>query len=289
MSLTIPANLAAAAEREGRRDWLASLPTTIEMVSHRWRIVVSEPFQPGGATAWVAPATGAEGQDLVLKLGWPHLEATHEADGLRLWAGHGAVLLHAAEDLDHTMVLLVERCRPGLALSTLPEPDQDVVIGSLLRRLWRDPRPDHPFRPLQEMCDQWAVEFEAKAATGLCPLEPRLAQVGVALLRELPSTAAQHVVLCTDLHAGNVLGATREPWLAIDPKPYVGDPAYDLVQHMLNCADRLQSDPLALCDRMADLVGLERHRTRHWLLARCVQESCQWPGLAEVARRMAPS
>jgi streptomycin 6-kinase len=34
------------------------------------------------------------------------------------------------------------------------------------------------------------------------------------------------VVISTDLHAGNVLGAEREPWLAIDPKPFVGDPAY---------------------------------------------------------------
>ncbi|MHB1836702.1 MAG: aminoglycoside phosphotransferase family protein [Solirubrobacteraceae bacterium] len=32
---------------------------------------------------------------------------------------------------------------------------------------------------------------------------------------------------CTDLHAENVLCSQREPWLVIDPKPYVGDPAYE--------------------------------------------------------------
>ena len=31
-------------------------------------------------------------------------------------------------------------------------------------------------------------------------------------------------------------------WLAIDPKPHVGDPAYDPVQHMLNCDQRLATD-----------------------------------------------
>ena len=39
------------------------------------------------------------------------------------------------------------------------------------------------------------------------------------------------------------LAAQPEPWLVIDPKPYVGDPAYDLLQHMLNCEDRLAAHP----------------------------------------------
>ena len=40
---------------------------------------------------------------------------------------------------------------------------------------------------------------------------------------------------------------------------------------------------------MADLLGLDADRLRLWLFARCVQESVDWPGLAEVARRIAPS
>ena len=32
-------------------------------------------------------------------------------------------------------------------------------------------------------------------------------------------------VYCTS--AGNILRAQREPWLAIDPKPFVGDPPDD--------------------------------------------------------------
>lgn len=39
------------------------------------------------------------------------------------------------------------------------------------------------------------------------------------------------------------LAAQPEPWLVIDPKPYVGDPAYDLLLHMLNCEDRLAAHP----------------------------------------------
>ncbi len=64
------------------------------------------------------------------------------------------------------------------------------------------------------------------------------------------------MLLCTDLHAGNVLAAQRAPWLIIDPKPYIGDPAYDVLQHMLNCEDRLAADPAGLANRMADLAGV---------------------------------
>ncbi len=97
------------------------------------------------------------------------------------------------------------------------------------------------------------------------------------------------MLLCTDLHADNVLAAEREPWLVIDPKPYVGDRTYDAIQHMLNCDARLHVDPHALVRRMADLLGLDPERLRLWLFARCVQESREWPTLAGVAEQMAPA
>ncbi len=97
------------------------------------------------------------------------------------------------------------------------------------------------------------------------------------------------MLLCTDLHAGNVLAAEREPWLVIDPKPYVGDPTYDVLQHMMNCSERLQAAPHDLAWRMADLAGLDRDRVLLWLFARCVQESADWPELAQVARPIGPA
>jgi len=51
-------------------------------------------------------------------------------------------------------------------LSRRPEPEQDTVIAGLLRRLWIEPARDHPFRPLQLMCQQWADGFERKAESG---------------------------------------------------------------------------------------------------------------------------
>jgi streptomycin 6-kinase len=281
-------NLVDAARHGALAAWVATLGGVLADVRRRWSLDVGEPFQPGGATAWVAPARGADGRDLVLKLAWRHPEALHEAEGLRVWDGDGAVRLHASEQVDDaTTALLLERCVPGTTLAARAEPEQDTIIAGLLPRLWVEPPAGHRFRPLQAMCDMWADEFEEERRAGRAPLDPGLAREAMALFRSLPATADRSVLLCTDLHAGNVLAAEREPWLVIDPKPYVGDPAYDVVQHLLNC-DRLAADPGGLCDRMADLVALDRERTRLWLFARCVQESPTWPGAGAVARRLAP-
>ena len=285
--LVLPQNLSEAAESEGRQQWLTTvLPEVVAQARKRWSLTVGEPFQPGGQTAWVAPARDAADADLVLKVAWPHPEATHEADGLRAWAGHGAVRLHAAHDFGEAHALLIERCRPGTELSSRTEPEQDTVVATLLRRLWIQPAPDSPFASLERMCHRWADRFEQCAAP---PLDPGLARAGIALFRELPATADTRVLLCTDLHAGNVLAAAREPWLVIDPKPHVGDPAYDPVQHMLNCEERLHADPRGLARRMAALLDLDPDRVLSWLFARCVQESAEWPALADVARTIAPA
>jgi streptomycin 6-kinase len=135
----MPSVLVEAARRGGRQAWLATLSSTIEELGRRWSLTVGAPFQPGGQTAWVAPARDAAGNKLVLKVGWQHWEAVHEAEGLIRWDGAGAVRLHAHEELHDTVALLLERCWPGLPLALRPEPEQDVVVAGLLRRLWRAP------------------------------------------------------------------------------------------------------------------------------------------------------
>lgn len=75
----------------------------------------------------------------------------------------------------------------------------------------------------------------------------------------------------------------------IDPKPYVGDPAYDPLQHLLNCDQRLAADPIGLARPMADLLELDAGRVIHWLFARCVQESIDQPWLRDIAVALAPA
>lgn len=274
-----------------RRVWMAALPEIGAGLSRRWSLRVGRPYQPGGCGSWAAPAVGGAGARVVLKVGWRHAEGEHEAEGLRSWRGEGTVQLIDALRFEHTSALLLERCEPGTALAdVLPAPDQDVVIAGLLRRLWIEPSPGHPFQTLSSMCDRWADEFEHKRATSdpQLRLDPGLTRAGIELFRALPRTADRSVLLYTDLHPENVLAARREPWLAIDPKPYVGDPTYDALQHMLNHPNRLAADPTGFVRRMAALLDLDPSRLRDWLFARIVQESIDAPNLRELAIVLRP-
>lgn len=291
MSFELPLTLVAAVAQHGppaRRRWLKALPDVVHDLAQQWSLrEVGPPVQPGGHCSWVAPARDVDGRDLILKVGWRQTESLHEADALQVWNGDGAVVLHAAWHGVETNALLLERCVPGRALKELvPEPEQDFVVAGLMHRLWREPERGHPFRSLQGMCDAWADEFEQKLAARPGAIDPGLARDAMAMFRSLPATAERNVLLCTDLHAENILAAQREPWLVIDPKPYVGDPTYDPLQHMLNCEGRLLADPLSLAQRLADLLHLEADRLTQWLFARCVPEGLDRPALIEVATRL---
>jgi streptomycin 6-kinase len=271
-----------------RRQWLAGLPDVVETLTSEWGLELGAPYEPGGQCGWVAPVTRPDA--LVLKVGWRHREAEHEADALRLWDGDGAVRCVAERALEDTIALLLERCEPGLALkAALAEPEQDLVIAGLMRRLWsQQPSAGHAFESLTAMCDDWAESFELDCSSASHDLDPGLARAAIELLRELPRTAGHAVLLCTDLHAQNVLSAQREPWLVIDPKPFIGDPAYDPVQHMLNCDQRLADDAVGLAQRMARLLDLEPERVRRWLFARCTQESLWDLTMREPAHQLRP-
>jgi streptomycin 6-kinase len=212
-------------------------------------------------------------------------------------------------------VLLMERVHPGttLALSSLAPEQEDEVVAGLLRRLWIPAddlpgAPEHSFRPLAHMCAWWADEAAQRLARDDRGLPGELVRRGLDLFRALPREQdAPAVLLATDLHHHNVLaadgagtgsgagagaGAATTPgqdgsWLVIDPKPYVGDPHYDLLQHMFNDEARLAEDPVGFSARMARLTGLDPARAARWLFARCVQEAPGSDAAARAALRLA--
>jgi streptomycin 6-kinase len=288
MALTIPGRLGVTCGRtpEGA-TWLARLPGTLRSLEQRWSLTIGVPVDGDAVScAWVAPVVAADGTRAMLKLGMPHMEGRHEIEGLRFWNGDATVrLLDADDDLG---AMLLERCEPGTVLRLLPASEQDLVIATLLRRMWRPPVTPHPFRPLSVLMAYWSDETLAQADRWP---DTGLVRDGLRLFDELPRRAHENVLLATDLHAGNVLRAQREPWLVIDPKPFVGDPAYDATQHLLNCAARLRSDPGGTIRRFADLLAVDHERVRLWTFARLAADPREdWkndPSL-ELARVMAP-
>ena len=267
--MIVPERLAATCRRTPERStWLERLPDAIRELQGRWSLSLGAPFDSGDVScAWVAPAVRADGTHAVLKLGMPHVEGAHEIQALRFWDGGPTVrLLEADVDLN---AMLLERCQPGTTLRELPEREQDVIVAGLLRRLWSRPAAPHPFRPLSAMTTHWADETIAAAHKWS---DPGLVQEGLRLFDELSRPSVDDALLVTDLHAGNVLRAQREAWLVIDPKPFVGDRAYDATQHLSNCMGRMLTAPVAVIQSVADLLGVDDERVRLWMFARSAAE-----------------
>jgi streptomycin 6-kinase len=217
------------------------------------------------------------------------MEGADEIQGLRFWNGNPTVQLLEADD--RLGAMLLERCQPGYSLRSEPEYKQDVVIAALLKRLWQtsaSPDGPHRFRHLSVMLGLWRDQTMAQVQdwpdTGLVSEGLRLLQ---ALAKPLPTDK----LLATDLHAGNVLRSGRKPWLVIDPKPFVGDATYDVVQHLHNCEARLHADPIGMVKRLADLTGVDTERLQLWTFARAAADPRdEWsnPLWMDIARALAP-
>jgi streptomycin 6-kinase len=267
MAWKIPIRLATNCRRTPERAaWLDRLPDVLHKLEREWSLTLGAAFEDASC-GWVGPVVRADGTFAVLKACMPHLEGKHEIQGLRFWNGSPTVRILAADD--ELGAMLLERCLPGTTLGALPEFEQDVVIAGLLRRLWRSPPDPHPFDSLSSMTGHWSDETLADIERWP---DAGLVREGLRLLNELSHTAPVDVLLATDLHAGNVLRSEREPWLVIDPKPFVGDPAYDATQHLFNSRARLRSDPDGTIGRIADLLGVDPERVRLWMFARSAAE-----------------
>jgi len=252
-------------------DWLARLPETVAELAERWRLAVGPPV--GNLTFnWVAPATRANGERVMLKIGVPHKELATEIAALRCYDGRGiSRLLDADADLG---VLLLERLEPGGTLIEVALRDDDEatrIAAGVMRALWQ-PLPAERMHEFISVAD-WHKGFERlrnafDGTTG--PLPEALVLRAEAIYDALHASSAPAMLLHGDLHHDNILRAERAPWLAIDPKGVLGEPAYETSAIFRNPIPHLFDWPdleLVFARRaaiLAEELGFERERLLGW-------------------------
>jgi streptomycin 6-kinase len=243
------------------RAWQDRLPRLVEECATQWDLELEDPL-PGGNVSVVLPAG-----DAVLKIQWPHRESEHEAAALELWDGDGAVRLVAHDEERHA--LLLERCRPGTHLREL---DADAALGvliGLLPRLWKPA--GLPFRSLAEEAGWWAGHIRDEWDEAGRPFEEELVDAAVSALEELAPTQGEQVLIHQDLHADNVLATEREPWLAIDPKPLVGEREFGLAPIIRSVElGHSKREVVRRLDRLSSELDLDRERARGWALGQTI-------------------
>jgi streptomycin 6-kinase len=212
-------------------EWLRTLPALIEECIDRFSICLSTPFD-GLSYNLAIPGILADGTKAVLKLGVPGKELTTEAYALGLYGGSGAVRLLEADT--ERGILLLEQAIPGDPICHRENEDPSTAIAATaMIRLWRDPSAETVFPSLAD----WYRGFE-KLRAQFCgttgPFPAAMVERAERLSSELLASSRGAVVLHGDLHHFNILAATREPWLVIDPKGVIGDRAFEPAIFLLN-------------------------------------------------------
>jgi len=251
------------------RAWLDNLPNIIAMLEERWSLEVSLPFDEL-SYHYVAPALHADGTRRVLKLGVPNDEMYSEVNALRTYDGLGIARLLDA-DLEQG-ALLLESCWPGNMLSAVNDDEEATLIATqVMAQLWCPAPPEHDFKTahyLAEGLQRMRHHFDG----GTGPLPTLLVEKAECLFTELLDSAGPPMLLHGDFHHYNILRAEREPWLAIDPKGVVGEPAFDVAAFMHNCMG--DADPKERMARRADILSTElklnRDRILSWTFAQFI-------------------
>ncbi|MEU0070667.1 aminoglycoside phosphotransferase family protein [Streptomyces sp. NPDC006332] len=266
-------------EREGERgaDWIAHLPDTVDELLDRWDCVPDGAVSHGGVGLIVPVLRRVAGATAVLKVSFPHPGNVHEPDAFAAWGGRGAVQLYERDD--DRFAMLLERAGTR-TLAEVEAGDEDVIVtvaGRLSRRLAVPAPVGQPWLPrLRERTEAWAEELHRDAGDLRHELPQRVLDAALATVREL-GPAQPDLLVHGDLHARNILRADREPWLAVDPKGCVGDPAYDggtlLKSRALALleADDLGRAVRRAVDVFAEAAELDRERVRRWAQLHAVQ------------------
>ena len=221
-------------------EWLSCLPSLVAECAQRWSLTVMPPFEPLSYN-FVAPAIRADGTDMVLKLGVPNPELLTEIAALRIFDGHGIVQL-LDSDLDRG-ALLVERLKPGTPLVDLADDEAATSIAAqVMRQLWKPVPAEHPF-PTVAKWAQGLQRLRKRFDGGTGPFPSYWIERAEGLFAELLGSMAEPVLLHGDLHHENILAAERQPWLALDPKGVVGEPAYEVGAFLRNPLPRILHEP----------------------------------------------
>jgi streptomycin 6-kinase len=253
--------------------WIHDLPVLLKEISQRWSLKLLPPFD-NLSYNYVVPVIRKDGAEAVLKLGVPNKELTNEIEALHLLRGRGTVKLFESDR--ELGALLLERLNPGRPVYELADDEAATSIAAQwMERVWEPAPEGHPFPTVSD----WGKGFqrlrnEFEGATGLFPEE--LVIKAERVFQDLLGSMADSVLLHGDLHHWNILSAEREPWLAIDPKGVVGEPAYEVGAWLRNPfpnilgMDDLQVLIQRRVNQFSERLGFEEERMLKWSFAQAV-------------------
>lgn len=245
--------------------WIDELPDIIRRYCLEWDLAI-DGAAAHGHLSLVVPVI-RDNERLVLKLAWPDESSKSEIIALQVWRGHGAVQLFDVNENDG--VMLLERLDSSRTLNDVGIDEAVQTASKLLRRL-AIPAPDTLPR-LSDYAKQLPNIMRAdwRQLTNLFDEGILDAACTKAMLL---SSSTSDTIVNHDLHYGNVLAGTREPWLAIDPKVFAGDIEYAVAPLLMRRFDELGKAGLSgRLEQIAHIAQLDQQSAKDWTLVWCVK------------------
>lgn len=297
---------------EAGRAFVAALPGMAAGFLERWGLRVDGPSMYGVCALVLPVVRVADGRRAALKLQPVDEETVGEPVALRLWGEAGAGAVELLEYDAVTGAMLLERLDGARALAGVADAREAVrVVAGLLAGLTSVRVAEGAgLRGLGEVAARMVEAAPVVAGRLADEGERQLVADCAAAVREVAGEPGDRL-LHWDLHFGNVLAGRGEGggrsggggwggggghggrWVAIDPKPLVGDAGFELFPALVDRFDA--ADAVWRFDLLTEVLGLDRGRARAWTLGRVLQNA-GWetgeggrrlvPEHAEVARRL---
>ncbi|QLH24449.1 aminoglycoside phosphotransferase family protein [Streptomyces sp. Rer75] len=257
------------------RSWLDSLPQLAARRLRAWELAPERVVTPGGRGGLIVLVRQADDTPAALKFPVPGPGQGDEAAALAHWNGWGAARLLRASQEDGA--LLIERLQSAVSLRSLPEAKALLEAAGTVRRLWVPPPAEDAFGTVEERTGA-AAEVLPTLASGAWAADVRpLADEALELRSGLTAQPPERLLLHGDFRQGKVLSGERTPWLAVGPRPVVGERAYDLARLVLDRCEDLAAGPgpgaaaRRRIAKLADSLDVDRDRLRGWSLFRAVE------------------
>lgn len=278
--------------------WAAHFPAQLSKVLEEWQLTLLQPFA-NLTFNFVSPVLLPEGQEAVLKMGYPNPDFAMECHALRHFNGQGAVKLLKSDSDSGKMI--IEQIQPGTSLKQMNDDDKVTRIAAgVMQGLWR------PFNETKED----AVDFPTIAdwlralpalkqrfEGGAGPLDAELVTAAQQLSAELMADVSEPVLLHGDLHHDNIISASSEAWVAIDPKGVVGEPAYEVGALLRNPSPSIYRQCFKRrVEILAEMLDIDRERVVRWAFVQAVLSAvwavdgspADWGPVLEFARQIRP-
>ena len=266
-------NIISMYNDEGKQ-WLDSLPEITAKIANEHSL---SGLTPVNNMTFNYVASGYQNdKPIILKIGMNSKALTKESSCLKAFAKHAVAKVIA----DDTNMIIMQRAVPG---STLKDhfPDNDIdatkILCASIKELHKASIPEsHNFYHLSELFKTLDQKLD---------IPDEILTKAKHLRDDLLKSTTKEVLLHGDLHHDNILKNGDRPvdrsfgasgWLVIDPKGFIGDPAFEPAAYLCNPIPELlqENQPREIIENRINIcsaeLDIDSRRIADWLYAKSV-------------------